>query len=317
MDVKMSIFIFWILSVILSISNATKPIEHGEDKLDYLLSHLESTEDVVQQLLGRVEQLASDNEAQQQVILNQLNRIEHLEQCEFSQHQLNINLQRQLAVQRQRTSSLERFSERMKIIISSYVNKQRGSKDSGVKVKQIQPNSGINMAEENENRTQGPVATSKDIHSTRARIRRVENEQNVAFFATLSNQLQHAGVGQTFVFDRVVTNIANGYNNFNGNFIAPVSGTYVFSATLLSHYHNSAHAQFVKNGSPVSYMYVSGAEAGYDTSSQTIVLELLKGDDICISNNDADKSYNGDHYSTFSGFLLQPNVSDQVVLGRK
>jgi hypothetical protein len=156
-----------------------------------------------------------------------------------------------------------------------------------------------------------------DIHSTRARIRRVENEQNVAFFDTLSNKLQHAGVGQTFVFDRVVTNIANGYNNFNGNFIAPVSGTYIFSVTLISLYHISAHAQFVKNGSPVSYVYVSGSEAGYDTTSQTIVLELRKGDDIFIQNNDADKSYHGAHYSTFSGFLLHENVSDQVDVGRK
>jgi ABC-type transporter Mla subunit MlaD len=141
MDVKMNIVIFVISSILLSIINATKPIKHSEDKLKYLLSRVESTEDVVQQLLGRVEQLASENEAQQQVILNQLNRIEHLEQRESVQQQLNMDLQRQLSVQRQRTSSLERFSERMKIIIRPYVNKQRGNKDSAIKIEQIQLNS--------------------------------------------------------------------------------------------------------------------------------------------------------------------------------
>jgi hypothetical protein len=64
----------------------------------------------------------------------------------------------------------------------------------------------------------------------------------------------------------------------NRNFVAPVSGTYILSATLFSIYHKSVHSQLVKNGSPVSFMFVSGAEAGYDTSSQTIVLELRKGD---------------------------------------
>jgi hypothetical protein len=63
-------------------------------------------------------------------------------------------------------------------------------------------------------------------------------------------------------------------------------------------------------------MFVSGAEAGYDTTSQTIVLEFQKGDDIFIQNNDAEASYNGLHYNAFSGFLLRQNFSEQVVVGR-
>jgi hypothetical protein len=72
----------------------------------------------------------------------------------------------------------------------------------------------------------------------------------------------------------------------------------------------------VKNGSHVSFMYVNRVEAGYDTSSQTIVLELRKGDDIFIQNNDADAAYHCFHYNTFSGFLLQQNDSDQIAVGR-
>jgi hypothetical protein len=153
--------IFWIFSILLSITNATKPIYHNENKLNYLLSRVESTEDVVQKLLGRVEQLASDNEAQQQVISNQLNRIEQLERRESVQQQLNMNLQRQLAVQRQRTSSLERFSERIKKIIRLNVNKQRENKESEVTVNQTQSNSGINVADEIENTAQYHTASSK------------------------------------------------------------------------------------------------------------------------------------------------------------
>jgi hypothetical protein len=157
-DVKMSIAIFWIFSILFSISNATKPTKHSEDKLDYLLSRLESTEDVVQQILSHVEQLASDNEAQQQVILNLLNRIEHLERHESSQQQLNISLQRHLAVQRHRTSSLERFGERMKIIVRANVNKQNKTEDSIVKIKQINSKIGINIADIAENSAPNHVA---------------------------------------------------------------------------------------------------------------------------------------------------------------
>jgi hypothetical protein len=63
-------------------------------------------------------------------------------------------------------------------------------------------------------------------------------------------------------------------------------------------------------------MYVNGAEAGYYTLSQTIVLEIRKGDDIFIQNNDADAAYHGFHYNSISGFLLQQNYSDQIAVGR-
>jgi hypothetical protein len=49
--------------------------------------------------------------------------------------------------------------------------------------------------------------------------------------------MEHAGVGQTFDFDRVVTNVGNCYNNLNGNFVALYP---------LSRYHNNAHDKLVK-----------------------------------------------------------------------
>jgi hypothetical protein len=134
----------------------------------------------------------------------------------------------------------------------------------------------------------------------------------------MNNHILHAGVNQILVFDHVITNLGNSYNNHNGNFIAPVSGTYVFSVTVMSRYHVNAHLRLVKNGQTVSYLYVSGSEAGYDTTSQTAVLLLQKGDDFCIQNIDSDKDLNGDHYSSFSGFLLQQDYSaGEVIVGKK
>jgi hypothetical protein len=120
----------------------------------------------------------------------------------------------------------------------------------------------------------------------------------------MDKHMEHAGIHQNIIFDTVVTNVGNGYHTHVGTFIAPVSGTYVFSATLLSFYHLNAHAQFVKNGQVVTTMYVSGYEAVWDTTSQTIVLQLQKGDDLTVQNSDTDKSFYGASHSIFSGFLL-------------
>ena len=49
-----------------------------------------------------------------------------------------------------------------------------------------------------------------------SRIRRAENEMDVAFFATLTNHQTHVGVDQSIMFDNVVTNIGNGYHNHLG-----------------------------------------------------------------------------------------------------
>lgn len=127
----------------------------------------------------------------------------------------------------------------------------------------------------------------------------------------MENHLEHGGVHQNVVFDVIVTNLGNAYNNHVGVFVAPVAGTYVFSTTLVSRHFAAAHAQFVVNGSDITNMYVSGGSSGTgdDTTSQTIVLQLQKGDDVSVQNLDPDKGFYGVSHSTFSGFLLQEDFS--------
>ena len=134
----------------------------------------------------------------------------------------------------------------------------------------------------------------------------------------MDNHLLHAGVHQTVIFDVVVTNLGNAYNNHIGVFIAPVTGTYVFSTTLVSYNFDNAHAQFVVNGHTITNMYVSkgNGDSGDDTTSQTIVLLLQKGDVVSIQNMDIDKGFLGFSYSTFSGFLLQEDFSSSSVIGK-
>lgn len=132
----------------------------------------------------------------------------------------------------------------------------------------------------------------------------------------MDKPLEHAGVHQTFVFETVVTNIGNGYKERLGVFVAPVLGMYVFTTTLVSHYGFDAHAQFMKNGQPVTVMIVSGGGNGYDTTSQTIILILQQGDEISIQNGDPDKSFFGGSHSIFAGFLLQEISSFPTIIGK-
>ena len=135
----------------------------------------------------------------------------------------------------------------------------------------------------------------------------------IAFFATLSSPQLHVGVHQPVVFDNVITNIGNGYHSHVGTFIAPVSGTYVFSVTLMTGWNQAAGYEIVKNGSMISRIYNSVQTSGYNSGSQTFILQLKQNDDIVIQNSNSDKNNHGDHYSTFAGFLLRQHYQDVIV----
>jgi len=77
------------------------------------------------------------------------------------------------------------------------------------------------------------------------RIRQAMTETPVAFFATLTSHIVHAGQNQIIAFDRVVTNVGNAYNPHVGAFTAPASGIYVFSVSLLSYPGHTTHYQLM------------------------------------------------------------------------
>ena len=67
------------------------------------------------------------------------------------------------------------------------------------------------------------------------RLRQVENGTPVAFLATLSDHAENLGADQNIAFENVITNVGDAYNSHAGVFIAPVSGIYVFSTSIMSY----------------------------------------------------------------------------------
>lgn len=126
--------------------------------------------------------------------------------------------------------------------------------------------------------------------------------------------MQNVGAMQNIAFDRLITNIGNAYNPHAWVFIAPVSGIYVFSTTVLSFGTATAHFSLLQNGAMVTRIYHNPGSDGYETASLTAVLQLAKGDDVSVANVDADNTVHGSNFSSFTGFLLQEIFEEAVDL---
>jgi hypothetical protein len=139
-------------------------------------------------------------------------------------------------------------------------------------------------------------------------VERASAESKVAFFASVTPNLEHLGQDQDIIFDNAVTNIGNGYLPHHGTFVAPVSGTYVFSVTLNHWGAADTWGHFVVNGSIIAKLHLHNGQ-----SSQMVVVYLRQGEDVSVQNTATDRVINGDRYSTFSGFLLYEDFSLNIV----
>ena len=142
---------------------------------------------------------------------------------------------------------------------------------------------------------------------------------HVAFFARLTTKTPNLAHNQDIVFDHVVTNVGNGYHGNHGLFVAPVSGLYVISATVMAYLpgptRHISHAKVVKNGQLLAILGQHGVSV-WDTSSVTIVVELQKGDDVAVQSDMQNLTFWGDNFSTFSGFLLYEHAGSPNLIGK-
>ncbi|XP_060581359.1 uncharacterized protein LOC132737977 [Ruditapes philippinarum] len=269
------------------IVNRLKHIEIQEDEINGRMEYLETREKEIRMRLNHLE--SQENEA--------LSRMEHLMSRDIN---LSGRMHTLEAHEKKKTMKDESIMRQNDKVVETLLKNPSDEEES------IAPRKNKDM----------PVVV-RDIRQApniKQRVRRDQTSQ--AFFATLSSDIHHAGVHQIYVFDNVITKIGHGYNNHNGNFVAPMDGTYVFSATLMSMYNRNTHAAFVRNGRPVSYMYLTGSASGHATASQTIILQLHQYDDVSIHNLDIDTTLAGSHYSVFSGYLLYEGYPSPPVVGK-
>lgn len=113
--------------------------------------------------------------------------------------------------------------------------------------------------------------------ATLSGLKSTGQEPNIAFLAVLKSKLSGLAGKATIVFDTAVTNLGNGYNPSNGEFTAPCSGTYLFSATILADNGGEVWSQFILNEEEVADIYARASDDRHDQGSHTVILHLSKG----------------------------------------
>lgn len=139
--------------------------------------------------------------------------------------------------------------------------------------------------------------------------RRQSEEEIVAFTARKSRTQPEVSINQHILFDDVLINLGAAYQDKQGLFIAPQSGVYVFSVSILSTYSSDEeefHAALVHNGDLIARIYGCGSPGRHDQAGQTVIIQLETGDEVWIENIELVSDVWGAYYSTFSGYLLSP-----------
>ena len=141
----------------------------------------------------------------------------------------------------------------------------------------------------------------------------METEQKVAFFAAVSpHDVYHLGSNQPVVFDKAVLNVGNAYHPYSGVFSAPYDGTYYFSSTLFGRLTGGLiYFGIWKNN--ISYANFEIKDSHQVT--QSVILELSKGDDVAVRHHGSDHGIVGHNFTTFSGFLLYEKFPPAQVVG--
>lgn len=138
-------------------------------------------------------------------------------------------------------------------------------------------------------------------------------ETFVGFTAYLDHNVNHLGIDQSIVFNKILFNDGGAYHNSSGMFTCPVTGVYMFFFEVGSGARHQIVAKLVVNGSNT----VGGiADSEYHDSheaqgSNMAILKLSAGTHVWVENYRwADKFVEGgttDRFTTFSGILLYQN----------
>lgn len=121
----------------------------------------------------------------------------------------------------------------------------------------------------------------------------------IAFSAVLSTNT-HLGNDDAIKYDKVLTNLGNGYDKWSGHFVVPRKGVYVFSCSVMCPNPNHITVGIIKNGKTVLPV---AAQRGWESSSRIVILSMEKGDRVWVRRLAHDRNIMA-NYNSFSGYLL-------------
>lgn len=130
---------------------------------------------------------------------------------------------------------------------------------------------------------------------------------NVAFSAALGSSMGPFEQDTPLKYQRILSNIGNGYNPATGIFTAMMRGVYYFSYTMYNNNSGqpSSIVSLMMNSQRVVSTWGTVSNDSHDSATNAAVLQLEAGDSVFVQLYAKRIMYdNGFYYNTFSGFLL-------------
>ena len=117
--------------------------------------------------------------------------------------------------------------------------------------------------------------------------------------------------GLTVIYDEVLTNEGNGYDDRTGVFTCPVAGTYIFVVNALSPKPVWLHLYLNKTSVASLHVHERNNNDAYLQISRTVVLTLKRGNHVKVN----DISYTVTvYYSGYSGFRKLNSLDYQFTM---
>ncbi|KAK3085082.1 hypothetical protein FSP39_023963 [Pinctada imbricata] len=105
----------------------------------------------------------------------------------------------------------------------------------------------------------------------------------------------------TIRFDKVVTNLGGHYNPHSGNFVAPVTGYYVFYWQTTAYGKYKSYAILMVDGHNYGRSLTTGTEHHLHGAGNMAIVRVLKSQHVWIQTFTESSIHVG---SSFSGYLL-------------
>ena len=131
------------------------------------------------------------------------------------------------------------------------------------------------------------------------------HKSRIGFTALTTTHQMHMGVGQAVQLPKIVTNNGNGFDQNTGIFRAPVSGLYLFSASVVSLPGMELRCALVHNGNTVANIF-AGDGTTNSSGSKSILLDLSPNDDVWVKIIHESDNVNGFDFSSFMGVMISP-----------
>ena len=112
------------------------------------------------------------------------------------------------------------------------------------------------------------------------------------------------GEAYPFVFDCMLINQGNGWNENTNRYLVPLTGVYYIHLTLCSPGFFSK-LELMRNGFPVMNVQVEASTAANFLTSRAIILRLEKGEQLCVRLPSGFSALaRANYYISFSGFRI-------------